>query len=378
MYASHTYTLRMSLVKKCYHCRVITNLTNTKLVALEQEFNNLQHYLHTREDLGLHSANKQQADRFYKVIKKKHRYPLSIRNDLLKIEYNPNIIAEYWVRIPVKLVKGGLWIGLIKPYEPIPKDAKICESKLYKRDNRWFLDVVVQKDIPEKPLQKYQNVIGVDMGIKHIAASVELATNKTAFYGKNLNHVRGHYFWLRRKLGIKKAIDTIRKIGSHEKRIANDIIHNISRDIVNRAIETDAVIVLGDIKHLRRRKQNTRGRKFNRKLSGFQYYKLTQYIKYKSALSSVNVIEVSEANTSQYCRKCYQKGLRKIQGLFSCINPNCNIKEDNADRNAAFNIAYRGLGYISRLGITVNMSKTFASIERNAMMTKEASGFNQR
>jgi len=45
------------------------------------------------------------------------------------------------------------------------------------------------------------------MGIKHIATSVELATGKTVFYGKDLNHVRGWYFWLRRQLGLKKAID---------------------------------------------------------------------------------------------------------------------------------------------------------------------------
>jgi putative transposase len=361
---------------------VIEDLTNTKLVALEQEYDNLQHYLQTnrKEDLGLYSANKQQADRFYKVVKKHKKYPISIRNDLIRIEHNPTTIAEYWVRIPVKLIKGGLWIGLIKPYEPIPKDAKICESKLYKKDNRWFLDVVVEKDIPEK-LQYQKNVIGIDMGIRHIATSVELTSAKTKFYGKDLNHVRGHYFWLRRKLGIKKAIDTIKKIGSHEKRIANDIIHNISRDIVNQAVNTKAIIVLGDIKHLRRRRQNnTWGRKFNRKLAGFQYYKLTQYIKYKAALAGIKVIEVSEANTSQYCRKCYQKGERKIQGLFSCINPNCNIKEDNADRNAAFNIAYRALGYISKVGVTVNIPKlrTLCSIDRNTMITREASDLNQR
>ena len=38
-------------------------LTNTKQEALQQEYDNLQHYLQTREDRGLHSANKQQADR---------------------------------------------------------------------------------------------------------------------------------------------------------------------------------------------------------------------------------------------------------------------------------------------------------------------------
>jgi hypothetical protein len=57
-----------------------------------------------------------------------------------------------------------------------------------------------------------------------------IGSNKTVFYGKELNHVRRWYFWLRRQLGLKKAIDTIKKIGDHEKRIANDIIHKITRD----------------------------------------------------------------------------------------------------------------------------------------------------
>jgi len=234
----------MSLVKakKCYHCKIIEDLTNTKLLALQQEYDNLQHYLQTKEDLGLYSAN--EANRFYKVIKKCKKYPLSIRNDLIRLEHKPNTIAENWVRIPVKSVKGGLWMGLIKPYDPIPTDAKICESRLYKKDNHCrFLDLVVERYIPEK--LHYQNVIGIDMGVRYIATSVELASGKTRFYGKDLNRVRGYYFWLRRKLGMKKAIDTIKKIGNHEKRIMNNIIHNISRQIVNRAIESNALITIG-------------------------------------------------------------------------------------------------------------------------------------
>jgi transposase len=111
------------------------------------------------------------------------------------------------------------------------------------------------------------------------------------------------------------------------------------------------------------------GRKFNRKLAGFQYYKLTQYIKYKAALAGIGVIAVSEAYTSQYCRKCCQKGIRKIQGLFQCQT--CG--EDNADRNAAFNIAKRRLGQASNLGAKVNMPRTFPSTDMNTLMRKEAS-----
>jgi putative transposase len=90
-------------------------------------------------------------------------------------------------------------------------------------------------------------------------------------------------------------------------------------------------------------------------LSGFPYYKLTEYIKYKSALAGIKVVEVSEAWTSQTCNRCQRRGKRKTQGLFKCDT--C-IREDNADRNAAFNIAKRGLGYISKLGVSVNMPRT--------------------
>jgi hypothetical protein len=39
------------------------------------------------------------------------------------------------------------------------------------------------------------------------------------------------------------------------------------------------------------------------------------------------------------------------QVLFVCKT--CG--EENADRNASFNIAYRALGYISKVGVTVNI-----------------------
>ena len=354
------------MATKCYHCKII-GLTNIKQEALAQEYNNLQHYLRTREDKGLYSAIRQQADRFYKVIKRDKKYPLSIRNDLLKIEKNPNTLAEYWCRIPVKAVRGGIWVG-IRPYEPIPKDAKVCESKVYLRDGHWWLDVVVKKDIPEKT--EYQNVLAIDMGIKHIACSVDMASGKTVFYGNDLNRVRGHYFWLRRKLGMKKAIATIKKIGHHEKRIANDIIHKISRDVVNQAVEAKAIIILGNIRYLRRRKQRQYRKRMARLLSGFPYYKLMQYIRYKSALAGIKVVEVSEAWTSQTCHKCGERGRRRTQGSFEC---RCGVT-DNADRNAAFNIAKRGLGQCLSLGVVVNLPITITRIERNPMMTMEATG----
>ena len=105
-----------------------------------------------------------------------------------------------------------------------------------------------------------------------------------------------------------------------------------------------------------------------KKLSGFPYFKVAEYLTYKAALAGTKVIKVFEDWTSQTCRKCSQRGMRKTQGLFICKN----CAEENVDRNAAFNIAYRALGYISKVGVTVNTLKTFASVDRNAMMRKEA------
>ncbi len=47
-------------------------------------------------------------------------------------------------------------------------------------------------------------------------------------------------------------------------------------------------------------------------------------------------------------------------------------------RNIAFNIAQRALGYISKVGVTMGLpnTRTLASIDGNAMMTREATDFN--
>jgi len=53
--------------------------------------------------------------RYYRKINLDKEYPLSIRKDLLKIEYRDTKIAEYWARIPVKGRRGasGLPLSLI-------------------------------------------------------------------------------------------------------------------------------------------------------------------------------------------------------------------------------------------------------------------------
>lgn len=58
------------------------------------------------------------------------------------------------------------------------------------------------------------------------------------------------------------------------------------------------------------------------------------------------------------CYRCGERRERKkCTGLFICHK--CG--RENADRNA-FNIAYRALGYISKVGVTVNLPITLTNV----------------
>jgi putative transposase len=348
----------------------LSNLTTAKQKALDFEYNNLQSFLQKfkeAQEFGdeeyflendktkLYSANKQQALRFYKK-KKLKAYPLSIRNDLLKIERTGNKISKYWVRLPVSKKRGGIWCAF-KTYTEIPKDVKLCESKLVKKKGNYYLHITIKKDVT---LTSFNNILAIDLGEKHIATTVLQGKNismNPKFYGKKVRRIRRHYAWLRKRLGNKKLLKEIKRIGHTEKRKVNDILHKISRDIVQQAEENNACIVLGDLKGIRKSAKG-KGKRFNRIVANMPYHKLTQYIQYKAEWKGIQVKQISERNTSKTCHKCGQKGNRKTQGLFVC---DCGLQY-NADLNGALNIAKRFEDYTFSNGVvsepTQNQSQT--------------------
>ncbi|MEX2722113.1 MAG: hypothetical protein Q6362_011985 [Candidatus Wukongarchaeota archaeon] len=91
-------------VKKTIKAKIVY-LTKVKQQLLEEEYDNLQRFL-KGEPVKLYSANKQQAKRFYKMIKPNKEYPISVRKDLLKVEQRGTKIGKYWARIPVAGRRG--------------------------------------------------------------------------------------------------------------------------------------------------------------------------------------------------------------------------------------------------------------------------------
>jgi transposase, IS605 OrfB family, central region len=319
----------------------ILELRKGKEELLKREYENFQRYLHGDKPVPLYSATRQQAERLLRRLKGKLKpnkeYPMILRRDVYRADTK---LTPYWLKIPIYGVKGGINVP-IKTHEPITEDMVCREAKIIRRKGEWFVYITVEKEVQER---NPKSVLAVDLGIRWIATTVNSDNPKPKFYGKDLRRVKGHYFYLRRSLALKKAYKTIKKIGHRERRVINDILHKVSRAIVNEALENDSMIVLGNLKDMRKK---DKGRKFNRKLNnGFPYHRLSQLIEYKAKWVGIKVIKVSEKNTSKICHKCGHMGLR-VGSLFKC--PKCDYS-CNADYNGAVNIMKRAMGYMPMAG----------------------------
>jgi putative transposase len=368
--------------QKIIKCK-IHNLTNIKEQILTAEYDEYQKIC---QEVSKTINNDYLPEKPFKMFKNEKRYsrfvsgairtmknkkqfdkineqPLYLVNDCFKIIKNPNKISKYWLRFPTKHKYGGIFLPIIIPhkYENLLEN-KICDSKIIRKNDNWFLLLTIKKDIPMKT--SYSNILAVDIGEKVMATVCGSFDNqRPTFYGRDIRGIRRHYAWLRKRLGERKKLKVIKQIGNAEQRKVNDILHKISRQIVNKAKETNSIIVLGDLKGIS--KNVKMGKRLSRIVSHMPFDKLSQYIEYKASWEGIMTIKVNEAYTSQTCSHCHSQGKRPYQGLFLCNS--CGYQA-NADYNGAKNIAQRGLEAIPLLDgvsltepITLESTKEFLS-----------------
>lgn len=333
----------MNKLRKVIKAKVL-DLTTTKNCMLQEEFDNYQAYLRGDDSVGLYSATKQGAQAMLRHIKRRGRikagkkYPLYLRNDVIKVVERDTKLTRWWIKIPVHHIRGGIWcpIKISSKHEEILKSSKVKDSQLIWKGNHWSVHMVVEKEAPKT--YAYSSVLAIDLGEVRPAAAVLMAGDEPmrTYLSPKIRGVRMHYAWLRQQLGKKKAFRTIKKVGRHERRVVDSALHKVSKNIVEIAGENNAAIVLGDLKGIRNGADN-KGKRFRSKVGRMPYYRLTQFIEYKAAWNGVPVSQINERGTSKTCHRCSSEGSRVTQGLFKC---SCGL-EYNADLNGAINIAKR-------------------------------------
>ncbi len=351
--------------EKTIICR-IQNLTKRKKGLLIKEYTNAQGYLKGDTD-DLYSATKQAMDKYTEKVKESKEYPLHLRNDTFKVEEAENTEEfDYWAKIPVSDAWGGIWVP-IKPHKEIEDDMKVLDSKIVWKPYGFELHLSVSLDVN---FQVPRNVLSVDLGERVMATTVSSADNgNPEFHGKQIRGIRRHHNHLRKKLQQKELTKKVNEIKDKEKRKVEEELHKISKKIVNKANDVNAIIVLGDLKGLGN-KDTGEGKTMNRIVNTMPYYKLTRMIEYKAKDRGVQVVKVDERNTSKTCHRCGSLNtVRPTQGRFVCKS--CGLQDYNADLNGAKNILYRFLAYMVGNGASVNRLITKAFIEKNDVEVSE-------
>ncbi len=346
--------LSVSLLKlqRTIHAKLILD---RKREAIEREYWAWQRQLEGSDE-QLYSATKQQADRFKQRIRSQnghglnqHEYPIILRRDCVKLQRQKDSAFKWWIRVPVH--PESIWapIQLPRQQESLFR-CDIRECKLIRDDKNWYVNITVQKEPRLK--RSSATILPVDMGTRKLATTIE--DGKPHFYGKEIRQTRGRYYRLRRSVGKGRFI---KKWKHKEHEIIKHQVHTITRRIVERAKELNAVIVVGDMKGIRDR---DRGRSFNRRLASQPFHLFKQFLTYKANWEGIRVLTVPEAYTSQMCYRCGMRG-RRVAGRFSCQN--CGLACD-ADVNGAWNIAKRGHGmFRHEKGASLTVPRTLAVCE---------------
>lgn len=202
-------------------------------------------------------------------------------------------------------------------YQAARMDRIRGQADLVYRDGRFFLHATL--DAPEPTPDEPTGYLGVDLGIKNVAADSDGET----YAGGHLNGLRKRHARLRSRLqrkGTKSAKRLLKKRRWKERRFATNINHIVSKRLVAKAIDTGRGIALENLKGIRGRLNGSRLQR--RRQHSWAFHQLRSFIEYKARLAGVPVVLVDPRNTSRTCPACgcVDKRNRPTQARFSCVS----------------------------------------------------------
>jgi len=201
----------------------------------------------------------------------------------------------------------------------------------------FFLNITVVKPAL---IKKPETVLGIDLGIKNIAVTSTGKFFKSGFLTDGRRQFREKRAKLQSK-GTRSCRKVLQRLSGRENRFVDWVLHNISHQIINEAIDHNAeVIAFERLTNIRERAQQWRKEK-RAKINLWAFSRLQQYVRYKALEFGINTVFVEAKYTSQRCSKCGHIEASNRDGLnFVCKHCSYSL---NADYNASKNIAFKAL-----------------------------------
>lgn len=217
------------------------------------------------------------------------------------------------------------------------------ESDLFTDEKEFYLAATCNIEEPDP--RDFKDILGIDLGIKNIATT----SDGKKFSGRHINNLRHRHRRLRKKLqkkGTKSAKRLLKKRKRKESRFSKDVNHQISKQIVQTAKDTNRAIALENLKGIRLRTTVRKAQRAEHNSWGF--FQLRSFIEYKAKREGIQVLLIDPKHTSQTCPKCgcVSKKNRKTQAEFQCIecgfSGHADIVAANNIRRVAVNQPYEG------------------------------------
>ena len=229
------------------------------------------------------------------------------------------------------------------------------ESELCFVDGEFYLMAVC--DVEDPPLREVNGILGVDLGIVHLATDSE----GNQYSGIEVRSLRRRMRKLRAGLQhtakvykSKSAKRHLQRLRRRQSRFTKWVNHNISRRLVETAAKLGRALALENLSGIRARGNGLAtgrstpsfSKEMRFELGSWSFYQLLQMVEYKAKRAGLPVFLVDAAYTSRTCSACgyCDKHNRKSQSQFKCLS--CGF-ELNADCNASLNIAFKARGNVT-------------------------------
>ncbi|MFB6284293.1 MAG: RNA-guided endonuclease InsQ/TnpB family protein [Halobacteria archaeon] len=291
----------------------------------------------------------------YNAKNLKEDHPVRFTNEGPKIDHKPQNQIEWYIKVPHHN-DYNLWCPVtLNPEQRswmealYNKDAELGETRMFPRGGDWMLHITVHRDIEEQSVSGSVTPVGVDIGETALATVCHLdecgSPTTPKIYseeGSKVRELREKYFSISKRLQERGSKKLVKEIGDKIWRQIDDIIHTVTRRVVEYADEIDnPVVVLENLTYIRENMDY--GNYMNRRLHGWAFAKIHSQITYKAREKGIPVRTVNPRGTSKNCHVCGETGYRPYQATFQCTNKDCWVSEYQADINGATNIAKRYL-----------------------------------
>ncbi|ADX71104.1 RNA-guided endonuclease TnpB family protein [Lactobacillus helveticus] len=225
---------------------------------------------------------------------------------------------------------------------------KFGSLKMLQLRGKWYIHLSATTAIPEFEAEQAVHVVGIDRGLRFLAACYDEKGKSILFSGQKILRKRRKYKKLRAELqakGTKSAKRRLKKIGQRENRWMSDVNHRLTKTLIDH-YGSNTIYALEDLTDVRfATEKSPKDQRYE--IVSWAFYQFEQFLTYKANLNSSAVVKVPAKYTSQRCPKCgrIHKDNRDHElHLYTCDK--CGYKS-NDDRLAAMNIQFLGTLYHS-------------------------------